>query len=45
MVAKIRLRSKGIHIKWANPESEGLTSLDQGIQILDEAAAKKSPVR
>ena len=34
-VAKIRLRSKGIRIKWANPEGEGLCSLDQGLQTID----------
>ena len=45
-VAKIRLRSKGIRITWANPEGEGLCYLDQGLQTIDKASTKKkSPVQ
>ena len=44
--AKIRLRSKGIRITWANPEGEGLCYLDQGLQTIDKASTKKkSPVQ
>ena len=40
-VAKIRLRSKGIRITWANPEGEGFCSLDQSFQTIDKQSIKK----